>query len=1717
MAAAAHLYDVVVNDGGRFSLWRADRTPPAGWRAAGFSGVEPDCLDWIERHWADGGAWTNAPAVPNIGHGTAIIAGTGSRGVDDGRTICDLLEETARRFPQRRAVTFRGESLTYAELASRSAVVANRLSARRIGPDDIVGVHADRCLDLMVTLLGVLRAGAAYLALDTTHPAHRLAGMISDARPALVVTGPGLAHPDRSIHVTTMSRLVDGAAVTGPTPRRPHPDCLAYVIFTSGSTGRPKGVLNTHRAIRNRLAWMQEAYPLDGTDTVVQKTPLGFDVSVWELFWPLTVGAHLVLADPGGHRDPDHLAALIAEHRATVIHFVPSMLQAFLRAGVLSNCTSLRHVVCSGEALSPVLRSRFLAASDAALHNLYGPTEAAIDVTHYTCHADRDATSVPIGLPISGVSVHVLGPRAEPLPPDVVGEIHIGGLGLARGYVNQPAMTAERFVPDAHGSPGARLYRTGDLGRRRPDGLIEFVGRVDDQVSLRGFRIEPGEVEAAIETVPGVRQAVVTAWRDESGGAGLAGYLVGDADEGDLLARVRARLVDRLPDYMIPTAWTVVPDLPLLSSGKVDRGRLPAPTHPPVALRRPPDRPWTDTESRVAAAWTHVLGTAPIGLDDDFFRCGGDSILAVELAVAARALGLLLTVSTIFENSALTALAAAAVPGEAPPDAVTEPFALVTSQQKAALSDTVADAYPLTMLMAGLVAQSQLNPGYRVYTTSLVLRGMFDEERLRRAVRVLLRRHPFLRSSIDLATHEQPLQRVHHQVPDPVAVVDLRELPPDQRMPTFDTWLAAEPSTRFDWSTPPLLRLTAHRITDDEFRLTLTEPFLDGWSVTIVLSELLALYQSNLAVRLPGATIPHAQSLLVARERDALADETSRAFWTRVLADSPASAVPAARAPVGHQSRPVPLTASTSRRLRDLAVDAGVSVKSVLLAAHLQVLALLTGRTEVVTGLITNSRPEIEHGARAVGMFLNTVLVRVDVDLPQARDLVVLAHAAEAAAMAHRDFPYAEALRCAGLVKPLDTAFNYTHFRPYRSVVEGEAVHVTGLDATDQTYHRLTAQFRLDVLCDELALTLEFAAGEFDADQVDRIVGYYGEAMRQLACDPSAPVTPLDRMIGATERAVLEDRQGSGPAEPVDLFTLFARQVSRTPDADALRYGADRITYDQLAAWADDIAARLSELGICPGSVVAVSLERSPGYVAAVLAVLRLGAAYVPIDPQHPADRIDRILTVSAPAAIVTDGRAWDRQTTVVVPAMPVGVRSDGRPPSAVDPESAAVVLFTSGSTGTPKGVLLSHSAIVNRLDWSRRCEPTEPDDVFLLRTPIGFSDAVAELFDSLLRGVPIVILPDDPQSPDELVTLIERTAVTRVTVVPTLLAQVLRLDRDLSRDLRRVRRWHLSGEPLRTDLVRLLRTYLPDTMVCNLYGSTEVTADATVFHHAGDPGTALLPVGTALPGVTVRLVHQDGGLVPIGTPGELVVGGRALALGYVADPRGTASRFTPAPGGERVYRTGDLAVRRADGLLELLGRTDRQVKVRGVRVEPAEVEANLVAHDAVDDAVVVQREHDGRPVLVGYVRTRLPDASLAATLPAFLQDRLPNAAVPALFVGVTDWPRLPSGKIDVAALPAPGTGGGGGLGRRPAGSVELRLAELWRRELGTAPDDVEDSFWPLGGHSLSAVQLARGVERAFAVPFTVRDLYTHPTFAAQVSLIEQLRAQTRVAVSGAG
>lgn len=1629
-------------------------------------------------------------------------------------TLHGLLMGQLQRHPDQPAVSCGDRTLSYRELRDRAVAVAKRLQGYGVGPDVAVGLCAQRSLELVVGVVGIALAGGAYLPLDPDHPQRRRALMLKEAQAAVLLSGPGIP-PDTGgspIPVLPLQDLLAEPAdsVALPGSAAPGADSLAYILYTSGSTGRPKGVANTQRGIHNRLCWMQDFYRLQPGDAVLHKTPVSFDVSVWELLWPLVTGARMVLAQPGGHRDPDYLRALIADEGISVVHFVPSMLRAFLDAGGFPERSRLRHIVCSGEALSAELRDAVLRSSAAELHNLYGPTEAAIDVTAATCQPSAAGGSpVTIGRAVPNTRVHVLDEYRRLAPFGVVGELYLGGVQLARGYLGNPDLTDQRFVSDPLGDGAERLYRTGDLGRMRPDGMIEFIGRADRQVKLRGFRIEPGEIEAATERIPGVSQAVVSMVTDDIGHGRLVAYVV--AGSPTLRAEhLHAALAGVLPDYMLPSNYHFLTELPLTSSGKVDHHRLPVVD--PVELARVSSAPTparTDAERCVLDAMQQVIGRADIGAADSFFALGGDSIRSIELVAQARRRGLVLSVEDVF--TCPTARELARIAQSSAPDGSEDPQpAPPASSSPHRAEEMQQETYPLSALLRGLVVESSRANEYRCYVTSLQLRGHFEEQQLRAAVRDVLARHPYLRSSLRFDGSPEPAQLVHAEVPDPLAVVDLRS-PVGQRPEPMASLVERESRTRFDWTVPPLLRITVHLLTGNEFRVTISEPFLDGWSATLLVTELLENYELRLdGVRPPTPRVVHGYTEFLLQERRVLGSAQARDFWREQVVDAPVTAVPRGDDGDPHpRANVIELDAEVSEALRSVASATGSPVKSVLLAAHVRVLATLTGQAEVVTGLMANARPETDDGARAVGLFLNTNVLRVRLPGGSWRELIAAVRQAEATLLPHRAYPYSQVLRDNGIAGLAEATFNYTHFHPYRRIGGRGRLHVTGRYANDQTYFPLTAQFHQDAINGRIRLRLEFTGSGFDDWHRSRIAGLYEAVLADLARAPEgayhAPVDAGDGGGGGL--------RGAPPAvEPRWLPQLFDEQASRRPEATAILTAQRDWSYFELRAAARSLAADLERRGVGPGDRVGVCLRRGPALVAALLAATAIGAIYTPLDPAVPAHRRAQFVRRAGCRIVLVEDHVehWEPGVETTVVTLASNPTANGvEPPrwQPRDPEEPAILMFTSGSAQQPKGVLLSHRAVHNRLAWGWRALPFTAGETISARTPIGFVDSINELLSGLLAGTPTFLLDDDTRDPKTLATTLAAHRVSRVTLVPTVLSELLRAD-DLAQ-LANLRYWTLSGEPLSTELARELIRRLPDAVVHNLYGTTEVTADVTAYRVRGDESGPLVPIGIPIDGCVVTVVDAWGNPAPSGCIGELVVSGRPVATRYWDAAAVDAQRFVALPpSGERAYRTGDLARCDAGGRLHYVSRADRQLKVRGVRLEPAEIESALRRLPGVRDAVVAQQPSEGGE-LVAYLLPAGGDATALSRpqLRSALGATLPTAAIPQRFTWLPEWPRTTTGKIDHRALARMATplDTPRVCGQAPDTLAERELAALWAHRLGVRKVCREDDFFDLGGNSLQAILLVRELHERFDIVVSIAEIFNNPLLADQAELVERL------------
>ncbi|MHA6794020.1 non-ribosomal peptide synthetase [Pseudonocardia bannensis] len=1679
-------------------------------------------------------------------------------------TLTELIAAQTARTPDATAVVAEDATLSYAELSRRAGVLAARLRAAGAGPGRVVGVAVPRSAELMVALLGVLRSGAAYLPLDLEYPAERLEFMLADAGVDVVVTTGAAA--DRVPRVAGVAALLmeatgdsdaAGGEPVGASPAGPagitgtagtttggtDVDEAVYLIYTSGSTGRPKGVVVTHRAIVNRLAWMQHEYGLGADDRVLQKTPAGFDVSVWEFFWALCTGAAVVFARPGGHRDPGYLAGVVRDERVTTMHFVPSMLEAFLATDEVTADPSwagtLRRVFSSGEALPVGSAARWSELTGVPLHNLYGPTEAAVDVTYFACSEDGadDGASVPIGRPVWNTRVHVLDPCLRPVADGMAGELYLAGVQLARGYHARAGLTADRFVADPFGAPGERMYRTGDVVRRRPDGALEYLGRSDFQVKIRGNRIELGEIEAALVGLPEVARAAVIARRDRAGQA-LVGYVVPAAGAAPDPDRLRAALAVALPEPMVPTAFVVLDDLPLTPSGKLDRAALPAPAAP--APSGPAREPRTAVERVLCTVFAEVLGREHCGPDDDFFALGGDSISSISVSSRARRAGLRVGPQDVFTGrtpagiAALAETAAAEAPVGGELTGVTEAD---LAQVRRVSPVPVAEVWPLSPLQDGLFFHAGLDGADAdVYTIqeAIDLDHRLDADRLRAACATVLARNAAVRAGFTSEGLGGPVQFVAAQLQPPVTEVDLSGAPAAEREARLAALMAEDRATRFDLARPPLFRLLLVRLGDRD-RLVINRHLLlwDGWSAWLFVEQLFAAYHGEAAAE-PGS---YRDYLAWLAAQDAAA---ATAAWRTALSgvDTPTLVAPAAaRAATATPPRTldVELTAATADRLRALTREHGLTANTVLSTVWGLVLGASTGRSDVVFGTAVAGRPAaVADVESTIGLFLNTVPARMAfvADEPVV-DLLHRVQAERLALLEHESMGLGEIQRAAGHRQLFDTLFVYRPEGGEQRVAElGARYGITAMTNVDATHYPLNLVVTPG---HRIRLTLSHAPDVVGAEAAQAYLDRFTLLLDQLLADPRTATARLDPLLPAETAAIRTSRGGA--ARPIGTETiadLLAERAARIPGDTALIAGTERLTYAELDAAVDRTARLLLARGAGPETVVALGLPRSAETVIALFAVLRTGAAYLPLELDHPAERLVSTLRDAAPVCLLTVARVADSLAGAGVPAvvlddpavaaeraaLPGGPLSDAElgPFARTNPhrlEFPAYVIYTSGSTGRPKGVVTPYRGLTN-MQLNHREEIFGPAIAAAGGRRLRIAHTVSFAFDMsweellwLVEGHEVHVCDEDLRRDAEaLVAYCDAHEIDVVNVTPTYAAALFEVGLlDEGEGRHRPPLVLLGGEAVSDTVWTTLRD-TSGTVGYNLYGPTEYTINTL---GAGTADSATPTVGRPI--LNTRAHVLDGWLrpVPDGVPGELYIAGAGLARGYLGRFALTAERFVADPHepGGRMYRTGDLVRRRPDGALDFLGRTDEQVKIRGYRVEPGEVAAALTDHPGVAQAAVIADRFGpgGIARLVGYVVGE--PGTEANSLREHLRERLPDYMVPAAIVALDALPLTVNGKLDTAALPRPDITPAGG-GREPRGRHEQVLCELFAQVLGLERVGVEDDFFDLGGHSLLATRLLSRARTALSAELTLRDLFEAPTVAELATRAAGARAGAR-------
>ncbi len=1636
-----------------------------------------------------------------------------------GACLHELFEAQVERTPDAVALVFEGEALSYADLNARANRLAHHLRALGVGPEVRVGLCVERSLELMIGLLGVLKAGGAYVALDPEYPPERLRYMLVDSEPAVLLTRGAPAGRFGGLPVPVVSLDGDaGAWADRPASNPPRagltPAHLAYVIYTSGSTGHPKGVLVEHRSIVNVLWWMQEAWPLRGDDVVLQKTPYSFDASLRELVPPLLAGARLVVARPGGHRDPSYLLETIRREGVTTLHFVPTMLRVLVQEGDLGRCTTLRRVVCGGEALPRELARRFQAqVPGARLYNVYGPTEAAVDVTAWSCAGEAGAEegTIPIGRPMANTRLYVLDRGGEPVPAGVVGELYIGGVQVARGYRNRAEHTAERFVPDGFGGEaGGRLYRTGDLGRWVGEGAIEFVGRGDAQVKVRGFRIELGEIESRLGEHRGIREAVVVAREEAGGERRLVAYCVGgEVPEAEVL---RAFLSERLPEHMVPAAYVRLEALPRTPSGKVDRRALPAPEGDAYA-RSGYEAPVGEAEQALAEIWSDVLGVERVGRWDHFFELGGHSLLAVQVISRVRqVLGVEVALGEVFERPVLAEQARgleASVRAELPPIEPVErggPLALSFAQQR----------------LWFLEQLGGMGSAYHV-PKRLRLRGELEVAALRRALDRIVARHEVLRTTF-VVREGEPEQRIAPAGESGLQLVEHDLVGHAEAEGELRRLVGEEAVAPFDLERGPLVRGRLIRVGEEEHVLLVTLHHIvsDAWSTGVLIHELGVLYRAYRRGEgdpLPPLAVQYADYAAWQRRRvEGEVLLAQAAYWERTLAGAPellelpTDHVRPARQDHAGGLVHVELSGELTAGLKALSRREGTTLFMTLLAGWAAVLGRLSGQEEVVVGTPTanRGRREIEG---LIGFFVNTLAIRVELwGSPTVAELLGRVRARALEAQQNQDIPFEQVVERVQPVRSLAHAPLFQVMFAWQSASEG-GLELPELElAPMEGAPRETAKFDLSLNLTERAGRIVggvgYASSLFERETVERYAGYLGRVLEGMVAAAAAPVERLELLPEAERRQVVEEWNRTEAEYPrhLCLHSLFEAQAARTPDAVAVVCDGGPLSYAELDRWADRLARGLRERGVGLETPVGLCAEPGAAMLAAVLACWKAGGVFVPLDPAYPLERLALVLEDAAAAVVLVEPRlegvlplhggltvlleadAWEDG------AAGSGGGAPGRPAL---PGSLAYVIYTSGSTGRPKGVAVEHRGLTNTLLGSIDAFGFGPGEVFPSLASFAFDIWLFETFSTLLAGGAVQpVARERVLEVDALPELLhDATSLHAVPALMRLVVDVVRARK--GRVLPRLRKLFVGGDAVPPELLRDIRETFPEAKVSVLYGPTEGTVICAAHRAAGEgPGRRM--VGKPLGNVRLYVCDEAGAPAPLGVPGELRIGGPGVARGYLGRPGTTAGRFVPDPfakePGARLYRTGDLVRRLTDGSLEFLGRTDRQVKVRGFRIEPGEIEARLAELPGVREAVVLAREDSpGDRRLVAYCVGEALDAD---AIRAALAGALPEYMVPVAYVSLERLPLTPNGKVDRGALPAPDADSfGTRVHEAPEGETEVALAEIWGEVLGVERVGRRDSFFELGGHSLLAVRLIERMRRR-GLHAEVRALFTTPMLA---------------------
>ncbi|QDS16118.1 non-ribosomal peptide synthetase [Xanthomonas arboricola] len=1633
-----------------------------------------------------------------------------------------LFEQQARDTPHNTAVVYGRDSLSYAELDARAERLAQALCAQDgvAAGKDHVAVLLRRTPELLVAVLGVMKAGRAYVPLDPEHPTPRFQALLADLSLPPVITEAALA--ERVPPGVAVLRI-DQLDATGSQPQTPPQaetanedgERVAYVLFTSGSTGRPKGVAIPHRALSNYVKWSAATYGLASGQGALVHTSIAFDLTITSLLAPLTVGQRVVLLP-----EDDGVAALARALQPgsdySLVKITPShlkTLRGLMAPGTLDN--SIRVLVIGGEALEAAMLEDIRShAPTMRVFNEYGPTEATVGCSAWELGPADQHGAVPIGHPIANTALYVLDRHGQPVPIGTPGELHVGGKGIAIGYTGADQLEGFRANP---WGPGLS-YKTGDFVRRREDGALVFLGRVDEEIKVNGVRIQPSEIEAALSQHPAVAEAFVVAYTNAGGERRLVAYIVARPGQSVHPQALRDWLAQRLPIAMTPSSFITVAAIPVNRNGKRDASALPPPENAVMTLA-PYVEPRNEEERVLQNIFARIFESERIGIDDNYFVLGGDSLRSVQVSALAQKMGLMVSVAQIHRSPTIRELAAKVRVGdpllESAPNTV--PFSLISAQDRAAMSDDIEDAYPLNLLQEGMIYHREFAAKSAVYHAmcSYRIRAPFDLDLMRKVIQELVERHPLLRTSFDLSTYSRPLQLIHKTFELPFRFDDLRGQSPQSQDETVDQWMEQEKQTGFDLDGYPLIRYQVHLLEDGVFQLgySFHHEIIDGWSDAFMVTELLTHYLSTVfgqpyEAPLPTTTFREA----IALEQVALKTERFREFWLKYLDDAQLMNLPRliGRLKADKGARKIikfeiPISQQLSDSVKALAEKFGVPLKTLLLAVHLRVMSVFGGGKDVLSYTVGNGRPENSEGHGVIGLFVNSLAFRLPMPGGTWEELAQSVLKREQELLPYRRYPMAELKRQAGNEPLSETLFFYNHYHVADVLQRWSDAELLGLKVYGESTFPYCINAYLAPVTKLLGMRVEYDSLQYTAELMEVIGQCYLSVLDSMVAAPNGRYDE-DPFISDADLRKLTHDWSATPEVPTDcqgIHRLIEAVARATPDRVAVTQGEEHLSYGALNRKANQLARHLRESGVRPGDLVPLCLNRSVWMPVAILGVLKAGAAYVPIDPSNPKDRIELALQDIASAIVVT--------TSDLVEIAGLG----GARPLLLDRESEALdalpghnlalpdmgdrpayVIYTSGSTGRPKGVQIPHRALINST-LARREFYLERVENFLLLSSYAFDSSVAGIFWTLVDGGRLVL---QPESAGVDLTTVEDAVldeqITHTLSIPSLYDALLQQHRDLGPlALKTV---IMAGEACPAELYECHSRTLPKVAFFNEYGPTEATVWSTVSRGEATPLCPSVLIGKPVPGTQVLVLDAFGFPVPVGVAGELHIAGTGLADGYVQGQALTAERFVPNPyaatPGGRMYRSGDLVRWMADGRLDFLGRMDGQVKINGFRVETSEIESVLGKHPDVHRAVVqVRSEKDGAKRLVAYILADTRDEpALINELSQLARDKLPKYMLPAQYVRLETLPTTVSGKLDLKSLPEPPKERVGNVEiRLPRTTTEEVLAGIWSEVLGVPVVGIDQHFYELGGESLRAMRIMARMRSAFKVQLPINLLMT--------------------------